>query len=562
MRMLRRLLPYFRPHFRSGWMLGVLLALSSGITVITPFLYKELVDTGIMMRDSAVIVRTVAMIAGSMVALELLFLAQTRITLRIRESVFVAMKEAVYARLMSLPPSYYAQQHKGRLLSRLLSDVGALQQLFLDRIVYFVKDLLIGTLILAIMFAIQWRMVLTASLFLPLLIGIYYLFRQGILALSRKVQEQQEQLTERWQEDLSVVSALQSFSGLKARMRETLGLMSGAEKARTKLDAKYAVASASTTLINLVGITVIWGMGAFEVLAGRITIGVLIAVSFYLNYIIKLFFSAYYTVMDVQRSVPSAERVFEIWDAQSAIQERADAVSRDFGQAEIRFERVSFRYQPDQALLEDVNLALQPGDIVGVIGGSGQGKTTFANLLQRWIDPMEGKITIGGVDVREISLEALRRTIAVIPQEDMLIDQSLRDNIMFYRQNIAESQFIQACEQARVDDYAKLLPEGYETRIGERGAKLSGGQRKRLAIARALLEQPYILIMDEATAMLDEETERDILETVTTLAANRIVLIITHKTSNLKHVNRVIRIHEGEVAPVTARRSGEAPASP
>lgn len=557
MRELRRFLPYFAPHRKSAVLLMAILVVSSGLSVVTPFFYQLLIDRGIGGGQLSVVAGMVALIAVSMLAMEGLFLAQTRLTLKMRESVFLSVKRQVYAHLMDMPPGYYADRHKGRLLSRLLSDVQALQNLFLDRVVFFARDLLVGLLILSIMLAIEWRMVLAASFFLPLFYVIYRLFRRRITALGQSVQEKKERLTGRWQEDLAAVRELQSYSVTAERVRETDVYIRESEAARRRLDMAYSVASSSTIAIRIAGLLVIWGMGAREVLEGRMTIGVLVSVSFFLTHIINLFYSAYYILMDYRSAVPSARRVLELLDEQPSFTERDGALERDVRGAVVRFEGVAFRYRPDSPLLEEVHLEFRPGDVAAVIGASGQGKTTLVHLLQRFMDPQAGRITLDGTDLRDMRLSALRRAVAVVSQDNVLLDDTLRNNIVFHREGISEERFAAACREAKVDLFAEKLENGYDTVIGERGAKLSEGQKKRVAIARALLEDPYVLVLDEATAMLDEETEADILETVTARGNHRIVLLVTHKTANLRYANRVVRIRDGRAEEVNRTAEGQ-----
>lgn len=527
--------------------MAVLLA-SSGLTVVTPFLYQWLVDAGIYGRSLSVIVAGVALVAAAMLAKEGLFLLQTRITLRMRESVFAAIKEQVYVHLMGMSPGYFADRHKGRLLNRLVSDVNTLQSLFLDQLVFFVRDLLVGLLILGIMLAIEWRMVAVAAVFLPLFYVIYRLFRRRITARSEEMLERRERLTERWQEDLSAVQELQAYSVVPARVEGTVGRIRASEGARRRLEMTWAAASSSTVAIQLAGLFVIWGMGAREVLEGRMTIGVLIALSFFLSHIIQLFYSAYYILMDYRSAVPAARNILELLDAPPEVADRSGAGGRDFRGATIRFEGVSFRYVPDRPILSDVRLTFKPGDTIGLIGSSGEGKTTLIRLLQRFMDPDAGRITLDGTDLRDVPLPALRRSVAVIPQDNVLLADTLRNNIVFHRTGISEERFREVCRLAKVDRFAGELPDGYDTMIGERGAKLSEGQKKRVAIARALLDDPYVLVLDEATAMLDEDTERDILASLVRPQPDRIVILITHKTANLQYVNRVIRLDGGRAS--------------
>jgi len=558
---LRRFLVRFRPHYRQGAAFSVLLLLSTMLTAVNPFFYRELIDRGILQGNVAYLATMLGVIAGTMVVQELLFLWRTSINLRLRKDVFLALRMELYTHLLRLPQRFFSDTHKGRLLSRLTADVDAVQNLLLDQLISFLQNVLIGLFIFGILVTIDWRMVAVAACVLPLLYLIYVLFRKRLSALSKALQEKQEDRMERLQEDLDMVRAIQAYDALDDRRRQAEPILRGVEEARRVLGMNYASASASTSIINVVGLFVIWGMGGLAVAEGRMSIGTLVAISFYLNYIIRLFFSAYYTIVGFQMSSPAARRIFEVLDEPAAepnaaepnAAEAADGREPDDVEdvplrgATIAFRRVSFAYDEAKPVFRDVSFELRPGDLVGVVGLSGQGKTTLAGLLSRFIDPTEGEIELNGKNIRTFRLNAFRRQIGLVPQEDLLFRATIRENIVMGRQDVDEAQLEEACRLARVDAFASRLEYGIDTNVGQRGERLSGGQRKRVLIARALLNRPRLLIFDEATATLDEATERELLESVKALSENRIVLIMTHKMQNLTYVNKVLRVHEGAV---------------
>lgn len=297
MPIIRRFFTLLRPHYKQGTALSVNLLLSTFITAMNPFFYRELIDQGMMQGNLRLLFIMLAVIGTTMIVQELLYLSRTSLQLRLRKSMFLKLRMDLYSHFLKLPQSFYGDNHKGRLLSRITSDVDAVQNLLLDKFISFLQNVLVGVFILVIMFTIDWRMVAAAALVLPLLYVLYAMFRKKLSSLSKIVQEKQEDQMERLQEDLTMVKAIQAYAVAKTRLKQGYAVMNDAEDAIKNLNLQYAKASASTTVINIVGLFVIWGMGGLAVMEDRMTIGTLIAISFYLNYIINLFFSAYYTVM-------------------------------------------------------------------------------------------------------------------------------------------------------------------------------------------------------------------------------------------------------------------------
>jgi subfamily B ATP-binding cassette protein MsbA len=547
LKVIARFFPFLKPHYKHGLGISLLLLASTLLTVGTPFVYREMVDNGILKGNVPYLVKMLMVILAAMVFQEVLYLLRTRLILKVRSRLFTALRMDLYKHLMKMPQSFFSENHKGRLLSRMTWDVDAVQNLLLEQYIYFAHNLLVGCLICVVIFAINGQMILAAALFLPLLYVLFRLFKNKISGLSRSAQEKQEALTERLQEDLSMVKAIQSFSVLEERMGQTYRILQDTEDTKKKLSMRYSAASSSTTVINLVGLCIIWGMGGTEVAAGRMTIGTLIAISFYLNYGVNLFFSAYYTVMGFQGSLPAAERIFEVLDAYPDIADAPDAAELPELRESIALKNVTFAYNNDSPIFSGVSFTLDKGEWIGVAGESGQGKTTLANLLLRFYDPVGGRIEFGGADIRKVKLESLRKAVAIVPQEDHLFNLSIRENIVMGRKNITEEQFRKACEAARAAPFAEDFAEGYDTQIGENGMRLSAGQRKRISIARALLENPYLLIFDEATSVLDEKNERDVIESIHQLAENRIVMMISHKPSVFRSADKFLHIHDGAV---------------
>lgn len=546
--MIRRFIKLLNPHYKQGLILSMLLLLSTVITVLTPFFYQQLVDDGVLKGDAGTLSIMIAVIAAAMLAQEGLKLIRVSLTLNIRRSVFAKLRADIFSRFMKMPQRFHHEWETGRMISRMTWDVDEIENLMLEKFIYFIQNLLTALFICIVILFLDWKMLAYASLFLPLLYVLYIVFRKKIFSLSKVVQEKQEDMMVRIHEDLAMVKAIQSFSIEANSTAKTATAMSETENAKNKLSMTYSQATSSTIAINVIGLLIIWGVGGMNVMENRMTLGTLIAISFYLSYMINLFYSAYYTVMGFHHSMPAAQRIFDILDLQTPIHDRAGAIELPEIQKGIAFKQVGFSYGPDTApVFSDVNFQLCRGELVGIVGESGQGKTTLANLFMRLFDPDLGTIEYDGHDIRTFKLDSLRKQVALVPQEDYMFHRSVRDNILLDREGISEDQFHRACRLANVDKFVASFESGYDTPVGQNGMKLSAGQKKRIAIARALAENPSVLIFDESTSVLDEETEQDILNAIRTLAKDKIILLITHKISNLTTADQILHVGGGNV---------------
>lgn len=547
MDILKRFAIRFLPFRKHGVGIAVILLLSSALTVVTPFLYKEAIDTGILQGNLNVVLAMIGLIAGSFLLQEALFLLRVSLNMSIRKEIFLKLRLDLFSHLIRLPQGFYSETHRGRLLSRMTSDVDAVQNIVLDNFIGFLQNLLVGLSIAIIIWTYEWKLVAAASVCLPILLLIYKLFRGRLTALSQSYQEKYEKMLATVQEDLAMVKAIQSFSVMDDRIARTKEVMEDTEHTRRTMNMTYSKANSSTIVINLIGLFVIWGIGGYEVIEGRMSLGLLIAMSFYLTYIINLFYNAYYALIGFQVSIPAARRIFELLDEPQVIADEPGAMPIEGVIRELSFDGVGFAYPDGPTLFEQVSVRMTPGCMTAIAGKSGQGKTTLAGLLMRFYDPREGVVRVNGIDMRRFRLDSVRRKIAIVPQEDYLFSVSLRDNIVLGRSGVMDEQFEEACRLAKVDVIAAAFDNGYDTTVGENGMRLSGGQKKRVSIARALLDNPDVLIFDEATAYLDEATERELLQTIRKLADERIVVMISHDTGHVELADQVVLLRDGRV---------------
>jgi subfamily B ATP-binding cassette protein MsbA len=301
-------------------------------------------------------------------------------------------------------------------------------------------------------------------------------------------------------------------------------------------------------LVSAAGTAVILWYGGSEVIRGRLTLQQLIVFNSYLGFLYWPIVALSTTSQVIQRALISADRVFDILDARSTVQEAPDAVPLPTVKGHVVFDHVSFSYEPEKQILTDINVEVQPGMVVALVGPSGSGKTTVANLIPRFYDPTEGSITIDGHDLRKVTLKSLRNQIGIVLQETFLFSGTIKDNLRYGRMDATDKEVVEAAMMANAHDFiVEELPEGYETEVGERGLRLSGGQKQRIAIARAILRDPRILILDEATSSLDSEAEAQIQEALERLMRTRTTFVIAHRLSTVMAADVIMVLEEGKL---------------
>ncbi len=537
----------FRPYYGKGILIGLFILVYSLISVGMPYFYKLIIDDSIANKNFLSLIKWISVIICLLLSQEIIYIIQVRVTLLMRKDMFSKLRKDLYLKLMTMSQRFYAKTHSGRLLTRITSDIDALQNLMLEKFVYLIQNILISIFIMVIITFINYKMLLITLFFVPVLFMMYFLFSKKIMQYNKDLSEKNENLISTLKEDFSLVKVIQSFSVLDFHLNKADEKINEMEDAKKALSFQYTKSASSTIIINILGIIVIWGYGGYEVIQGGMSIGTLVAISFYLNYIQNLFFKTYYLVMDYKAAIPSAERVFEIFDMSPDVEDFLGAKEIPKFDGSIEFENVSFSYEQDKPLLTDVNLTFNKNEIIAIIGKSGAGKTTLTNLIPRFYDVEKGNILINGCDIKAIKLENLRKNIAIVPQEDYLFNISIRENIILGRKNITDKMFEDAVALSGVNEFAQNNKKKYDEIIGENGINLSGGQRKRILIARAILENPYIMIFDEATANLDPESEALVLDSIKKLSKNRIIIFISHKTLPQDFVDRIIVINQGRI---------------
>jgi subfamily B ATP-binding cassette protein MsbA len=461
------------------------------------------------------------------------------------------LRRALFERLLGLSPAYYAARSSGDIMSRISGDVWAVDAAVTNAIPTYVRDGLTLVVMLTSCFVLDWRMSLVVFAGIPLTIYPAVRLMKRLKALTASAAANTGSITVIIQETLAGMRVVQAFGMERFEARRFSEQLARYLRLMRRSLRVRAVSSPMMEVLAAAGIAAaIWWVG------GRILAGELEPAKFF-SFIAAVML-VYQPVKQLGRmgqttvaGLAAAERVFEVLDARSPVEDRGTRILPPFREA-IRFERVTFSYDGVREVLRDFDMELRRGEVVALVGGSGGGKTTVANLLPRFWDPSSGRVTIDGVDLRDATLASVRAQLAIVTQETVLFNDTVRANIAYGRPEIPLADVERAARLADAHEFISALPQGYETRVGERGGTLSGGQRQRLAIARAFLKNAPILILDEATSALDAETEREVQRALDKLVeaereARRTVLVIAHRLSTIRNADRIMVIAGGRV---------------
>ena len=496
----------------------------------------------------ALAIAAIALASGALSYLELYTSAKVghRITWRLRGELF--------AHLQRLSLAHHRTTRVGELITKVAGDTNLLRDMFSDWLLTLGRHVATVLAMLAVMFWLNPPLALAVAATLPPLLGVIFVLNRRVKSAAREQRKHEGRMASRLNEVLSQIALVQAFGRHEEeeeRFRREIAANyeSGMRSARVNGAIVRAIA-----VITALGTAITVLLGAREVLAGRLTPGELLVFVTYVTALYKPVRDLGRLAGKFSRAGISAERVAQILAIAPDAEDAPDAVELTQTLGEITFEDVSFEYQPGKRVLDRLNLRIAPGEHVALVGASGAGKSTLMNLLLRLAEPSSGRVLIDGVDIRRYTRASLRRVLGVVPQEPMLFAVSVRENIAYGRPEATMEDIEAAARAARAHEFVIDLPEGYDTELGERAATLSGGQRQRLCLARALIKEPAVLLMDEPTAAVDQRSARLILEAVMRVHRDRTLIVITHDTASLAGYDRVLTLEQGRIAgaPVPA----------
>ena len=544
-----RLLAYVRPYVK--WMVVSTIALifSVALGLVLPLVIRNLVDDVLLDMDRAMLNRLGVGLLGVFL-FQAIFSFVNRYSLAyVGERVVANIRIHVYSHLQRLSLKFYADHRTGEVVSRLTNDVTQLQSAVTNNLVELLRQVITLIGASAFLFYLNWRLTTVILVGIPLITLTMVFLGRMIRRAAKEVQDALAEAANVAEETTAGIRIVKSFA------REEYEIGRFTKEVNRIFDAAMYRAKVGAVLGPVIGfmafasITFTLWYGSYEVLEGRLTAGGLVAYLVYTLMVATPVSSLAGLYAQFMSALGATERLFELLDTEPDIQDRPNALPLPSAQGKVRFENVSFSYLVEgSSIIKDISFDVQPGQVIALVGPSGAGKTTLVNLIPRFYDVDEGRITIDGQDIRDVTGHSLRTQIGVVPQETLLFSDTVEANIRYGKLDATQAEIEAAAIAANAHDFILAdLPDGYETKVGERGVKLSGGQRQRVAIARALLKDPRILILDEATSSLDSESEALVQEALERLMQNRTSFVIAHRLSTIVNADWILVMEQGRV---------------
>lgn len=471
----------------------------------------------------------------------------TALDLQVGQRMVYQLKSDLFQHLQRLSLLYHESKPLGDSIYRVTEDSYAVQSLLLGGLVPLGSSIITLAAMLVILLTLDWQLTLVAMLVLPFLYWSVRYYAARIAPNSERVKELESGITSIVSEVLSNLRVVQAFAREPHEQGRFNSQIRQSANARVNLTMQETRFHYLVDLATVAGTAVVIWLGGYHILQGQLTLGELLIFLGYLAAVYAPLNSISATLTQIQEAMASARRVFQVFDTEPAVKESPHAQSLPPLRGDVRFEHVSFAYREGKAALEDVSFDARAGDVVGIVGMSGAGKTTLVSLLLRLFDPDRGRIRIDGHAIREAQLQSLREQVSIVLQEPVLFSTTIRDNIAYGRLDAGEADIIAAARQAGAHAFITELPEGYQSAVGEQGAQLSMGQRQRIAIARAFLKNAPILILDEPSAAMDAQNEAWLLDTLDHLMLGRTTFIVAHRFSTIRRANKILVLREGQI---------------
>lgn len=542
-----RILSYIKPYMHRLIFAMFCTIMAAAGNLYIPWIIKDMIDEVLADKNGTMLNWIAASIIAIFVVRGLFWYGQNYLMSYVGQSVIIDIRAAVFKKLQRLSVSFYDKNKTGTIMSYVTNDVNALQSAMVENTIEMITEgfILIGSVVA--MIYLDWRLTLFTVCTFPVVLWFMEFFGKKIRKTGGRIQECTADITSVLQESVASARVIKSF----VREDYEVDRFDVENRANFRANMKNAQLMATLTpvveLVAAIGVTMIIWYGGNNVINGTITAGSLVA---FLTYAVKIsnpIKRLTRVIGNIQKALAAAQRVFMIIDMPEEIAESRDAKQLPEVSGKVEFQNVSFAYDDKGNVITDLSFSVKPGEVIAIVGPSGAGKSTIANLLPRFYDVNKGDIKIDGHSVREVTLDSLREQVGIVPQETMLFNGSVYNNILYGRLDATKEEIEAAAKAANAHDFIMQLTDGYETKLGDRGVNLSGGQRQRIAIARAILKNPRILILDEATSALDTESERVVQEALDRLMVGRTSFVIAHRLSTVKNADKILVLEKGNL---------------
>ena len=469
----------------------------------------------------------------------------------VSQRILFDLRNKVFSHLQSLSMRFYDVQGTGQILSRVREDVASLRSLATETSIQIVTDAVTFILMLGLMLYWNWKLTLFALIVFPLIIGNYHLFIQRLRPMWRQWRHKWADIATGMYEAVAGAKVVKAFHRERYHERQLFHNMRETLESRIKITATQTAMSRVALFFRSIGRAAVLCYGGYLVIQGEFTIGTMLAFYQFMERLQQPIMNLIRINTTIQEAMISAERVFGLLDSEPTVEESPDAITLPRVRGHVKFDNVSFSYEPENPVLHNISFEAKPGMMVALVGPSGCGKTTIANLISRFYDPVEGNIFVDEYNLRDVSIKSLRNQMGIVLQDNFLFAGSIVENIRFGKLGATDEEVVGAALASNAHQFiVDQLPEGYETEVGERGMRLSGGQKQRIAIARTILRDPRILILDEATSNLDTESEAQIQEALDRLMKSRTSFVIAHRLSTILNADMIVAMKEGRVVEV------------
>jgi subfamily B ATP-binding cassette protein MsbA len=542
-----RILKFIRPYLFRLACAGFCTVMCAAANLYVPWIVRDVIDKVFENKDGDLLNLIALGIVVIFFARGIFYYGQSYLMNYVGESIVIDVRSIVFRKLMTLSTHFFDKNKLGTVMSYVTNDVAALQGAMVSNSIEIITEssVLIGSV--GAMVYLDWKLTLFTFCTFPVVLFFMDFFGKKIRRSGHRIQQASADITSVLQETLSATRVVKSF------VREPFEIDRFNKQNKANFYANMKSAKLMGTLspviefIAALGVTAIIWFGGRSVIAGDITAGSLIAFLVYAINISNPIKRIARVMGSIQKALAAAERVFYILDLKDVIPEKPNAIELPTVTGKVEFKHVSFAYNPGEMILHDVSFSAEPGQAVALVGPSGAGKSTIASLLPRFYDVTEGCILVDGIDIRDVTVASLREQVGIVPQETVLFNDTVYNNILYGRLDATREEIIAAAKAANAHDFIMQLPNGYETHLGDRGINVSGGQRQRISIARAILKNPRILILDEATSALDTESERIVQEALDRLMVGRTSFVIAHRLSTIQNADKILVLDKGRI---------------